>query len=176
MMASIWEPTEAGNPWDRGCTPTSPREGPTLLEVTRRQTHGRASCLTSHFCSLLLGPHESTPRGMGIVPGLSRVTTEGGLGPRTGRGKEAQRPVRASGIHTWEVCSRTRTARPAACPPVAASSALPPRSPLCWEMKIKRHVIKITFVIEIERIITIIIFMKLPSWKEKCNFSYIMRT
>lgn len=127
MMASIWEPTEAGNPWDRGCTPTSPREGPTLLEVTRRQTHGRASC---HFCSLLLGSHQSTPRGTGVAPGLSRVTTEGDLGPRTGRGKEAQRPVRAGGIHTWEVCSRTRTARPAACPPVAASSALPPQKPL----------------------------------------------
>lgn len=70
-----------------------------------------------------------------------------------------------------EVHSCTR----AACP-LGGCHLCPPQSPSRWEMKIKKHVIKITFVIEIGRIITIIIFMKLPSWKEKCNFSHITRT
>lgn len=56
-------------------------------------------------------------------------------------------------------------------------SPLPaPKKSLVLGDEDKKHVIKITFVTEIGRIITIIIFMKLPSRKEKCNFSYITGT
>ena len=136
-----------------------------------------SQCLGNDDLHPSRGQQSQWPPGERLHPHLTRGAHSSGL--RTGKRGEA-RAQGARGACTREPprvhvhagrCTRAGTARP-----LGAATPARPSSPSRWEMKIKKCVIKITFVTEIGRIITIIIFMKLPSWKEKCNFSYITRT
>lgn len=143
---STWEPTEDSHPRGTGYAPLTPRGAHPAGPGPR--AHGEAEALGPQLLPTFTAP-------------ASRPTGKLPEGPGAGSERRGRpHPGRTPAPH----------------PPAGRRLRSSPRSPSRWEVKIKKRVRKITFATEIGRIVTVSTFMKLSSWKEKCNFSYIMRT